>query len=43
MLAFVKNFKTLIPKSLVTVILAVLSVFALFIRLDGDIEIIQFF
>jgi len=42
MLAFVRNFKTLIPKSFVTIILAVLSVVALFIRLDGDTEIIDF-
>ncbi len=42
MLAFVKSFKTLFPKNVVTMILAVLSVVALFIRLDGDTEIIDF-
>jgi len=42
MLAFVKSFKTLFPKNVITMILAVLSVVALFIRLDGDTEIFDF-
>jgi uncharacterized membrane protein YuzA (DUF378 family) len=42
MLAFVKNFKTLIPKSFVTILLAVLSVFAVFIRLANAITFMDY-